>query len=156
MPIQCTGRGHPWPNVANATRNVMRGNRGKDTRPEVALRQHLHRLGYRFRVHSRHLPGTPDIVFPARGAAIQVHGCFWHQHPECRWAVRPRTRIEYWLPKLQRNAERDRESADRLQALGWRSMVVWECELSNMQRLSPRLSEFLGAPRPIGTRGKTP
>ena len=131
--------------VADVTRKVMRGNRGKNTRPEVALRRHLHHLGYRFRVHGSHLPGTPDIVFSARRAVIQVHGCFWHHHPGCRLAVLPRTRIKYWLAKLQRNAERDEESAGRLRALGWRVMVVWECELSDMQKLSTQLTKFLGA-----------
>lgn len=135
-----------WPDVDAATRSVMRGNRGKDTKPELFLRRALHAMGYRFRLHLSDLPGTPDIVFPSRRAAIQVHGCFWHQHEGCRHAVRPRTRSEYWLPKLDRNVQRDRENEARLRAMGWRLLLVWECELADQPDVLTRVAHFLGPP----------
>lgn len=140
----------PWPDIPVATRNVMRGNKGKDTKPELILRRWLHRQGYRYRVHVRRLPGSPDIVFQARRAIIQVHGCFWHQHPGCRQARIPLTRSDYWLTKLERNTRRDRRDEGLLEAAGWRVLVVWECELAAFGSLSDRVLSFLGpttAPR---------
>ena len=123
----------------------MRGNKGKDTKPEVTLRRLLHVEGYRFRLHRRDLPGRPDIVFPSRRTAIEVRGCFWHQHPGCRHATTPSTRQGYWVPKLARNVERDHVNAGRLQALGWRLAVVWECQLkADPQAEVRRLQELLG------------
>lgn len=133
--------------IAEGTRRSMRANRAKDTKPEVAVRRLLHRLGYRFRLHDRSLPGTPDLVFSRRKAVVQVHGCFWHQHPGCRHATKPQARADYWGPKLARNAVRDRANAAKLEALGWRLAVVWECELRDMEALTQRLARFLGPPR---------
>jgi len=133
-----------WRGVTEATRRVMRGNRGKNTRPELSLRRLLHDMGYRFRLHGRELPGTPDIVFGARRAAIQVHGCFWHQHAGCPHAITPRTRRRYWAAKLERNVVRDRETAVRLRAMGWRLLIVWECELADTNRVEGSVREFLG------------
>lgn len=147
----------PWADVDDATRSVMRGNRGRNTKPELRLRRALHAMGYRFRLHRRDLPGTPDIVFPSRHMAIQVHGCFWHQHEGCRHAVKPRTRSEYWLPKLARNIQRDRENEARLQDLGWRLLLVWECELADLQATLTRVIDFLGPPgRSVSPHLNTP
>ena len=134
----------PWADVPDARRAVMRGNKAKDTKPEVTVRRMLHALGYRFQLHRRDLPGTPDIVFPGRQKAVQVQGCFWHQHEGCRHAVIPATRRGYWAPKLARNVQRDRQNAAKLRALGWRLAVVWECRLkANPGREVRRLRSFL-------------
>lgn len=134
----------PWPDVPDVRRKVMRSNKGKDTKPEMAVRRLLHAMGYRFRLHRRDLPGTPDIAFPARRKAVLVHGCFWHQHEGCRHGRVPATRQEYWVPKLARNKERDERAAAALTRLGWQSAVVWECEVQDAERLAIRLSAFLG------------
>ena len=125
----------------------MRGNRGKDTKPELAVRSMLHRDGYRFRTHGRGLPGTPDVVFTARRKVVCVHGCFWHAHPGCRHATVPKTRANYWIPKLARNRERDAAHAVRLEAMGWESLVLWECEMKDLAGVRDRLSDFLGPTR---------
>lgn len=139
-------RQKPWADVPDARRAIMRANKGKHTKPEITVRRMLHAMGYRFRLHRRNLPGTPDIVFPSRRKAIQVHGCFWHQHEGCSEAIIPSTRQEYWGPKLARNRERDREKEADLEALGWRSITVWECEIRDATRLSHTLQHFLGPP----------
>jgi DNA mismatch endonuclease (patch repair protein) len=107
----------------------MRRIRSKDTKPERALRSLLHCAGYRFRIHRSNLPGSPDIVFPARRKAIFVHGCFWHQHSRCGADIVPATRREYWVPKLKRNQDRDRRAKLELARIGWKSLTVWECEI---------------------------
>ncbi|WCT75866.1 DNA mismatch endonuclease Vsr (plasmid) [Sphingomonas naphthae] len=121
----------------------MRRVRGKNTRPEMVVRRLAHRLGYRFRLHRRDLPGSPDLVFPGRRAVIFVHGCFWHQHDCSRGARRPSNNAAYWHPKLARNVERDREARQRLESEGWRVLVLWECEMRNSEQLSRRLTGFL-------------
>ena len=118
---------------------IMRSINKKNTRPELAVRQVLHAMGLRFRLHRRDLPGTPDVVLPRHRAVVLVHGCFWHQHAGCKHAKLPRTRPEYWLPKLARNAERDARSKAALEAAGWRVFVVWECETKDRQALARRL-----------------
>lgn len=129
-----------------ARSRIMRAIRSKNTAPEMAVRRYLHAAGYRFRLHRSDLPGKPDIVLPKHKAAIFVHGCFWHQHsdPKCRNAQMPRSNTAYWSPKLARNIERDREAAERLQAIGWRVFTVWECETKQIENLEKRLREFLG------------
>jgi DNA mismatch endonuclease (patch repair protein) len=104
--------------------------RGKNTKPEIAVRRLVHALGYRFRLHRRDLPGAPDLVFPGRRKVIFVHGCFWHQHddPSCWRSRLPKTRQEFWVPKLAGNAARDRRNLAALGAAGWKTMVVWECQ----------------------------
>lgn len=102
--------------------------RGRDTRPEMTIRRGLHRLGYRYSLHRKGLPGRPDIVFPGRRKVIFVHGCFWHNH-HCRIGHIPGSRTEYWAAKFARNQERDAENARRLAELGWRMLVIWECEI---------------------------
>lgn len=103
--------------------------KGRDTGPELRLRSALHRKGLRFRVCRKDLPGKPDIVFPAARLAVQVRGCFWHQHQGCSSGRLPRSNLEYWRSKLERNVKRDAEKDEALRALGWRVTVVWECEL---------------------------
>ncbi len=119
--------------------------RQKDTRPEITVRRCLHALGYRFRLHRRDLPGTPDIVLPKRRKAIFVHGCFWHRHPGCPRASMPKTRIEYWETKFRRNVERDQQAVTALQAAGWEPMVIWECQTRDLARLRRLLIEFCDA-----------
>jgi DNA mismatch endonuclease (patch repair protein) len=121
----------------------MRHIRSKDSKPEIRVRQFLHALGYRFRLHRRELPGNPDIVLPRHRLVIFVHGCFWHQHPGCRHARIPRTREEYWLPKLTRTQERDEENRLKLEALGWRTLTIWECNTTDHDALQTILKEKL-------------
>ena len=102
--------------------------RGKDTRPEMLVRRYLHACGIRFRLHSRQLPGRPDIVLPRFRTVVFVHGCFWHRHPGCHLASTPATRTEFWSAKFSRNVERDRENASALAAMGWQVLTIWECE----------------------------
>ena len=118
---------------------------GKHTRPEVRARQALHAMGYRFRLHRRDLPGSPDIVLPRHKALICVHGCFWHQHPGCRLARQPKSRPEYWLPKLARNVARDEVAMVEAARLGWRALVIWECETARPEELAARLWAWLTA-----------
>lgn len=119
--------------------------RSTNTKPEIAVRRMLHAAGYRFRLHRKDLPGKPDIVFPSRKAIVQVHGCFWHRHPDpdCKDATMPKSRLEYWVPKLTRNVERDTQSTEALEALGWRVLIVWECQTSNPNKLMQTLRQFL-------------
>lgn len=122
----------------------MRRIQGKNTKPEIFLRSQLHRAGFRFRVHRKDLPGTPDIVFPSRRKVIFVHGCFWHQHSLCREGRMPTTRQEYWKPKLERNVARDAATTDRLRGLGWGVLVVWECRLEKTPtRELSRITDWL-------------
>ncbi|MFN7169593.1 MAG: very short patch repair endonuclease [Pannonibacter sp.] len=118
--------------------------KSKDTTPEMIVRRLLHRMGYRYRLHGRALPGKPDIVFSSRRKLILVHGCFWHGH-DCRRGSRvPATRQDYWLAKIQRNRERDARNMDSLVQAGWSVMTVWECELKDHLVLEERLRSFLG------------
>jgi DNA mismatch endonuclease, patch repair protein len=122
----------------------MRAVRSRNTRPEMRVRQIAHRLGYRFRVHRRDLPGKPDIAFPGRRKAVFVHGCFWHQHGGCRRASIPQSNRRFWRTKLARNAARDSEQLAAIKKRGWRTLVVWECEIKDEKRLTARLRKFLG------------
>jgi DNA mismatch endonuclease (patch repair protein) len=119
----------------------MRLVRSLNTRPEVAVRRILFSMGYRFRLRPTALPGKPDIVFPGRKKAIFVHGCFWHRHPNC--GRLPKSRLDYWLPKLEANARRDRKNRRALNRLGWRVLVIWECQVKRSDRLASRLRRFL-------------
>jgi DNA mismatch endonuclease (patch repair protein) len=130
-----------------ARRKMMAGFRSKDTKPEMLVRRALHRLGYRFRLHRRDLPGKPDIVLPKHRTAILVHGCFWHQHAGCRDARMPRTRQDYWTEKFRRNLERDRGTEAALRELGWKVYVIWECEARSAV-LPDRLVAMLASPQP--------
>jgi DNA mismatch endonuclease (patch repair protein) len=122
----------------------MRQIRSENTSPELLLRRMLHRLGYRFRLHSKDLPGKPDLVFPSRRKVIFVHGCFWHQHSACKEGRVPQSRREYWEPKLSRNQARDAASQALLEGQGWRFLVVWECDLKNTTAALRTVKRFLG------------
>lgn len=116
--------------VDSETRSrMMAGIRGRDTRPEIALRRALHARGLRYRLHSSALPGRPDLVLPRHRAVIFVHGCFWHRHPDCRYATTPATRAEFWTAKFEANVARDRRVEEALTAMGWRVGIIWECAL---------------------------
>lgn len=126
--------------------DLMKRVRRSDTKPEVTLRKALHRLGFRYVIGDKRLPGTPDLVFPKYKAAVFVHGCFWHGHP-CVKGKLPKSRIEYWGPKLAQNMARDRANVGALQAMGWEVLTLWQCELRNTAELEVRLKQFLtGAP----------
>ncbi|MFM0390759.1 very short patch repair endonuclease [Paraburkholderia phytofirmans] len=119
--------------------------RSADTGPEMLVRRLVHGLGYRFRLHRSDLPGTPDLVFASRRKVVFVHGCFWHRHddPACRLARLPKSRLEFWLPKLEGNKKRDDLVQKQLEAAGWSVMTIWECQLREAEALKHRISEFL-------------
>lgn len=123
----------------------MRAIRSKDMRPELEVRSLVHKLGYRFRLHRKDLPGQPDLVFVSRRKVIFVHGCFWHWHQGCKIAHVPKSNLEYWGPKLERNRARDRRNIDALRMDGWKTMVIWECEIRSGRTLKKRINAFLGA-----------
>lgn len=136
----------PFENVPEAVRRRMARVRKSGSKPEVLVRSLAHRLGYRFRNNRRDLPGTPDVVFPGRRKIIFVHGCFWHRHEGCALAgAAPRTRAEYWHPKLARNVERDRANEAALHAAGWRTLTIWECETRDRPAVESKITGFLGA-----------
>ena len=114
--------------------------RGKNTKPEILVRKGLHARGFRFRLHNKKLPGSPDIVLPKYGVAIMVNGCFWHGHKGCRYATKPKTNIEFWETKIARNRHRDEVTTAHLEALGWTVITVWECELRTNSQLDDRLN----------------
>lgn len=122
----------------------MRRVRSKDTGPEMVVRRLAHGLGCRFRLHRSDLPGKPDLVFPRLGRVILVHGCFWHGHQGCKAAKKPKDNAAYWLPKLERNIKRDAANINKLEELGWKVLVVWECQTRDSERLRQILDEFLG------------
>jgi DNA mismatch endonuclease (patch repair protein) len=122
----------------------MRAIRNKDTGPEIQVRSLVHRLGYRFRLHRKDLPGKPDLVFASRRKVIFVHGCFWHCH-SCKRATVPKSNREFWANKLKLNKIRDRKTLMALAADGWDSLVVWQCELKDINRVASRVSAFLNA-----------
>jgi DNA mismatch endonuclease, patch repair protein len=121
----------------------MRGNRGKDTVPEMAVRRVVSKLGYRYRLHTKALRGRPDLVFLGRRKVIFVHGCFWHQHG-CGIGGLPGSNLDYWGPKLLRNVQRDTENNSALVESGWQILVLWECEISDEPRIRMHIMSFLG------------
>lgn len=124
-----------------ARSHIMSRIRSRDTKPEMAVRSAAHALGLRFRLGGCGLPGRPDLVFRRHRAVVFVHGCFWHQH-SCKLGKTPSTNLTYWLPKLERNKARDVHSAAELGRLGWRVLVLWECETKDAQALRARLVKF--------------
>ena len=121
---------------------IMARVRAANTRPEITVRRLLHRLNYRFRLHRRDLPGTPDLVLPKYRAVVFVHGCFWHRHTCPRGQVLPVSNRDYWQPKLARNVERDARAREALHQLGWRALTIWECEVAD-SALADRIHRFL-------------
>lgn len=123
----------------------MKRIRGRDTGPEMRVRRFIHGLGFRYRLHVKGLPGKPDIVFRRRKVVIFVHGCFWHRHPDpgCKLARMPKSREEFWQAKLDRNRERDLEVQASLEALGWKVLVIWECQTSKLDKLESVIREAL-------------
>jgi DNA mismatch endonuclease (patch repair protein) len=119
--------------------------RGKDTKPELTVRRIIHAMGYRYRLHDARLPGKPDLVFRSRGKVIFVHGCFWHRHadPDCKLARLPKSRRDFWLPKLERNAQRDVENRAALEKEGWGVLELWECQVKDAERIRNEVREFL-------------
>lgn len=131
-----------------AERSVRMGQvRSKDTKPEMVVRQLVHGMGFRYRLHVRDLPGRPDLVFPGRGKIIFVHGCFWHRHASCKNTRWPKSKLDFWKPKLEANKRRDRANQKALRAMGWKLMVVWECQLRNTAQVTKRIREFLDGDR---------
>ena len=124
--------------------------RGKNTKPEILVRKGLHARGFRFRLHNKKLPGSPDIVLPKYGVAIMVNGCFWHGHKGCRYATKSKTNIEFWEAKIARNRHRDEVTTAHLEALGWTVITVWECELRGKLQRNTRLDELANEIRFIG------
>lgn len=140
-----------WGSVADTLTKAERSERmsrirGKDTGAELVVRRLIHRLGYRYRLHDKSLPGRPDLVFRKRRKVIFVHGCFWHRHgdPACKLARLPKSRLDFWLPKLNANRDRDRANQRTLERDGWSSLVIWECELRNTAALTRTIKVFLG------------
>lgn len=129
--------------VSPETRRRMLAVRRHDTAPELRVRRILHRMGYRFRLHRRDLPGTPDIVLPRHRKIVLVHGCFWHGHEGCKRATRPVNNAATWSVKIEGNRRRDQRNVDALSALGWTVFVVWECEVRDTPFLEARLRAFL-------------
>jgi len=117
--------------------------RSKDTKPELAVRRLVHRMGFRYRLHVRDLPGNPDMVFASRSKIIFVHGCFWHRHGKCKKTRWPKSGLDFWRPKLERNRARDRAIRGSLRKLGWDVMVVWECQLKNPGKTAEKIKAFL-------------
>ena len=109
--------------------------KSKNTKPEIAVRKVLHSMGYRFRLHGKDLPGSPDIVLPKYRTVIFVHGCFWHRHENCKYATTPKTREEFWESKFKENVIRDKSNQKKLSAIGWKIIIVWECEIKDKNLL---------------------
>ncbi|MGZ9257325.1 MAG: very short patch repair endonuclease [Candidatus Binatia bacterium] len=122
--------------------------RGKDTRPELVVRRIVHGMGFRYRLHRRNLPGSPDLVFARRKKVIFIHGCYWHRHPDpaCKLARLPKSRLDFWRPKLEGNRQRDLHAQQRLCDLGWHFVVVWECAIRHKEQLKNRIRLFLEGP----------
>lgn len=130
---------------AEARSEIMGRVRAKNMRPEVAVRRLVFALGYRYRLHAKDLPGCPDLVFRPRRKVIFVHGCFWHRHANCALARLPKSRLDFWEPKLEGNRKRDEKNSRALARQGWKVLTVWECELKDALRLERRIRRFLDA-----------
>lgn len=117
--------------------------RSKNTAPEIAIRSLFHKNGYRFRLHRKDLPGTPDMVLPKYKTVVFVNGCFWHQHKGCKRATLPKTNTNYWIPKLKKNIERFQENAKKLKKLKWNIAVIWECETKNLNKVLKRFESTI-------------
>lgn len=121
---------------------IMGAVKTSDTRPELLIRKSLHRMGFRYALHRRDLPGTPDLVFPKKRKIVFVHGCFWHGHG-CSKGKPPKSRLSYWLPKIETNRKRDRKTARKLRRAGWSVMIVWQCETGDPEKIVGKIARFL-------------
>lgn len=131
--------------IDRQARSLLMGRiRGKDTKPEMVVRRIAHRLGFRFRLHRRDLPGSPDLVFPGRRKVVFVHGCYWHRHPGCRLTYEPKSNVEFWTDKFAANVARDQKALQALHDLGWDTLVIWECDAKDSDLVASRLSAYLG------------
>ena len=135
---------------------MMAGIRGQNTAPELAVRRIAHRMGLRFRLHRNDLPGRPDLVFPRHRTAVFVHGCFWHRHEGCRRASTPKSRTVFWTTKFAANVERDARQQAALRTLGWRVLVIWQCETKDEVAVERRLAALMGGERAVSERGNAP
>ena len=135
--------------IVNAEKRseIMSRIKGRNTTPELAVRRIAHGLGFRFRLHRRDLPGSPDLVFPRYRTVVFVHGCFWHRHDGCRYAYRPKSRIQFWTKKFEENVARDARNEVALHDLGWRVVVIWECQTRDQGAVRARLLDHLGRRR---------
>lgn len=144
MPVQALTNGILMDTLTPHQRSERMGRvRGKDSKPEMKVRQLVHSMGFRYRLHGKGLPGRPDLVFRSRSKVIFVHGCFWHRHANCALARIPKSRHDFWVPKLERNAARDRTNLEKLTSQGWDSLVIWECELRDLSAVAKRVRVFL-------------
>lgn len=143
----CQGGGKMVDSLDQAARSaVMARIRSKNTGPEMTVRKLVFAAGYRYRLHVRKLPGSPDLVFPSRKKIIFVHGCFWHRHDNCASSRIPKSRADFWSEKLNGNKARDERNHEALLQLGWQILVVWECELGNLATLEQKMRLFLDSP----------
>jgi DNA mismatch endonuclease, patch repair protein len=130
--------------TAEQRKKTMTRVKSKDTKPEMTIRRLVHAMGYRFRLHRSDLPGKPDLTFPKFRKVIFVHGCFWHGHSCKAGKNRPASNKSYWIPKLERNMQRDIENRKKLKELGWQSLVIWECQIKDIDKMQTVVRKFLG------------
>ena len=128
--------------ISEARSRNMSAIKSKNTKPEIIVRKLLHSMGYRFRLHKKDLPGSPDIVLPKYKTVIFVHGCFWHRHHNCKFATTPKTRTEFWENKFKENIERDIKNQNKLKNLGWKSRIIWECEIKDKDAINQKLKDI--------------
>ncbi|MDE2036566.1 MAG: DNA mismatch endonuclease Vsr [Pseudomonas sp.] len=119
--------------------------KGKNTKPEMIVRSACHDFGLRYRLHRKDLPATPDLVFPKHRLCLFVHGCFWHRHPGCKYAYTPKSRLDFWLPKLAKNVERDMKAKRALEVSGWRVSIIWECQTKNRDTLRAEIQKMINS-----------
>ena len=150
MSLVPCGRLIPKQRMADTLTRVERSERmgriqNKDTKPEMRIRKIVHGMGYRYRLHKANLPGKPDLVFAGRRKVIFVHGCFWHRHPDpsCSLARLPKSKLDFWIPKLEANRQRDEANVRKLEQAGWDVLTIWECQLRNEKELKIRIQVFL-------------
>lgn len=147
LPYQLVPWTFPMDKITKEKRSAnMQAIHSKNTVPELTVRKLLHSLGYRYRLHRKDLPGKPDLVFPSRKKVIFINGCFWHQHSDCKKSKLPKSNSNYWIPKLERNKQRDLITQANLASLGWSSIIIWECEIKDVANLLSKVIRFLDLP----------
>ena len=128
--------------ISSASSKTMSAINSKNTKPEIEVRKLLHSMGFRFRLHRKDLPGSPDIFLPKFKTVIFVHGCFWHRHENCKYSSTPKTRVQFWEKKFNSNILRDLENQKKIKDIGLRSIIIWECELKNIKELEKKLFDI--------------